>query len=86
MWEDDGTNDLLSFEEGECNVSDFCRVSIVEPKSTSKEELNLKPEAVTDHAAHDHIPRVGGTWTCAECGASNSNITADFCPVCGQKR
>lgn len=38
--EDGGIGDLMAFEDGDCNVFDFCRVSIVEPKSTRKVELN----------------------------------------------
>ena len=26
-----------------------------------------------------------GSWMC-ECGASNSDLTKDFCPICGRKR
>ncbi|KAF2714423.1 hypothetical protein K504DRAFT_486343 [Pleomassaria siparia CBS 279.74] len=26
-----------------------------------------------------------GSWMC-DCGASNSNLTPDFCPICGRKR
>jgi hypothetical protein len=27
-----------------------------------------------------------GSWTCSGCGASNSNLTPDMCPICGYKR
>lgn len=27
-----------------------------------------------------------GSWQCSECNASNSDLTPDFCPICGKKR
>lgn len=27
-----------------------------------------------------------GSWTCRECGASNSSLTPDFCPICSARR
>jgi len=86
--EDDGIGDLLASEEGDCNVSDFCRVSIVEPAITQKVESIS--QAVKKHEAHDLKLPAGsplvGSWTCSECGASNSGLTPDMCPVCGSER
>lgn len=25
-------------------------------------------------------------WTCCDCGATNSGLTSDFCPVCGHMK
>ena len=27
-----------------------------------------------------------GSWECANCGAANSSLTPDFCPICGVRR
>lgn len=27
-----------------------------------------------------------GSWVCENCGSSNSDLTPDFCPICGNGR
>lgn len=27
-----------------------------------------------------------GSWECENCGAANSDLTPDFCPICGAGR
>jgi hypothetical protein len=86
LLEDGGIDDLLAPEEGDCNVSDFCRVSIVEPTRTR--ELKSMSQVVKKHESHRYRSGVAGfpaegSWACYQCGASNSNLTPGFCPVCG---
>jgi len=94
--EDDGIDDL-PFEGGDCNVSDcnvsdFCRVAIVEPRSTpeveprSAPEVKPKPQAANNHEASHLKPldyKIQGIWCCPECRSMNSDLTPGFCPVCG---
>lgn len=97
LLEDDGIEDLVSSEEGDCNVSDFCRVSIVEPTSAPKEEG--KTQSAKKHKSKKSTSlrtRGGsgnwagtmaeGTWYSSTCGASNSPLTPNFCPLCNSSR
>lgn len=38
------------------------------------------PPSTTFNGAGSPAP---GAWLCSQCGAANSDLTPDFCPVCG---
>lgn len=81
----------LTPEDGDCLVSDFCRVSIFEPTGSTEQESKRKVEetekAQPSRSLHSRagLP-APGTWYCSNCLAANSGLTSDLCPVCGQSR
>lgn len=66
----------LKPEEGDCNVSDFCRVSIFKLASAAEDEF---PRNVLETELRRGQPT--DTWYCSNCGCLNVSYY-ERCPVC----
>ena len=81
----------LTPEDGDCLVSDFCRVSIFEPTGStehgSKGKVEETEKTQLSRSLHSRtgLPALGA-WYCTNCRAANSLFMLDFCSVCGQPR